>query len=162
MQATVRDAISTDVVTVPSSTSIDDAERLLVRYGLPELFVTNEQGHLQGILPDYALLKHRMAKLSHPERTVESLMSRRFLVIGADSPLSVAARYLREHVHVRLAVVDRMRLIGKVTRASVLQILSANPSVTQGHDGHHLPKSLSVRQPKRICSGTAHQPVMIR
>ena len=124
MPATVRDAMSMDVVTISCHASVDTAERLLVQHALDELFVTNEQGHLIGTLPDYAVLKHRMADVVSSESTVESLMSRRFLVIAADAPLTVALRYLREHVHHRLAVVEDMRLVGRVTRKAVLRILS--------------------------------------
>jgi CBS domain-containing protein len=52
-------------------------------------------------------------------------MSRRFLVIGPDSPLSVAARYLREHLHHRLAVVENRQLIGVLTRTRVLEYLAS-------------------------------------
>lgn len=127
MQAIVRDAMSTDVVTIPRQTTIADAERLLIQKSVDELFVTNEKGRLVGTLPDYELLKLRMRGPVKPDATIESLTSRRFLVIGADSPLSIALRYLREHVHHRLAVVEDMRLVGRVTRQSALRLLAEMP-----------------------------------
>jgi len=178
MRATVRDAMSTDVATVPRHASVDDAERLLLQSGLDELFVTDEQGLLVGILPDYALLKRRMVAGCQTHQTVDSLMSRRFLVIGADSPLTVAGRYLREHVHRRLAVVDGMRLMGQVTRRSVLRLLATQELETQGpcesgqgeptqpvetdartqhrQDGHHLQRSRTASASR----SSGNQPVL--
>jgi len=152
MGATVRDAMSTDVVSVPRHTSLDDAERLLIQHGLVELFVTNEQGLLLGILPDYALLKHRMADVCRRRQSVETLMTRRFLVIGVDSPLSVAARYLREHIHHRLAVVDDMRLVGQVTRHAVLRLLSVEATDTQSRPGKQ-----PVQRPKMLPASRSPQ-----
>ncbi len=124
MRATVRDAMSTELVHVQRQSSIVDAECLLLQHGLDELFVTDAEGRLLGVVPDYALLKHRLAAPLENFQTIECLMSRRFLVIDVDSPLSVAARYLREHVHRRLAVVEDMRLVGQVTRRTVLRLLA--------------------------------------
>ncbi len=119
MQATVRDAMSTDVVATTCHTSITDAERLLISHGVDELFIIDERGLLCGVVPDYELLKRRLSPCAD-QKTVEAIMSRRFLVIGADSPLTVAGRYLREHVHRRLAVVEERRLVGQLTRRAVL------------------------------------------
>ncbi len=152
MGATVRDAMSTDVVTVPRHTSLDDAERLLIEHGLDELFVTSEQGRLLGILPDYALLKHRMAGVCQRRPSVETLMSRRFLVIGVDTPLSVAARYLREHIHHRLAVVDDMRLLGQVTRQAVLRLMSLDAPDTRSR-----PEKQPVPRPKMLSASRSPQ-----
>ena len=158
MRATVRDAMSTDVVTIPRQTSLDDAERLLVDHRLSELFVTSEQGLLLGILPDYALLKYRMADVCQLRPSVETLMSRRFLVIGVDSPLTVAARYLREHIHPRLAVVNEMRLVGQVTRHSVLRRLSAEPIDTHTRSR---PEKQPVPRPKMLSTSRSPQSKLI-
>lgn len=125
MQATVRDAMSTDVVVTPLHTRISDAERLMLDHGVEELFVVDSEGLLCGVVPDYELLKWRLNPGSEQQR-VDMVMSRRFLVIGVDSSLIVAARYLREHIHRRLAVVEERRLIGQITRQAVLTWLKAS------------------------------------
>ncbi len=125
MQATVRDAMSTDVVAATCHTSITDAERLLISHGVDELFIIDDRGLLCGIVPDYELLKRRLSPCTD-QKTVEAIMSRRFLVIGADSPLTVAGRYLREHVHRRLAVVEERRLVGQLTRRAALKWLMSH------------------------------------
>ncbi len=114
--------MSTDVVAATCHTSIADAERLLISHGVDELFIVDERGLLCGVVPDYELLKRRLTPCTE-QKTVEAIMSRRFLVIGADSPLTVAGRYLREHVHRRLAVVEERRLVGQLTRRAALRWL---------------------------------------
>ncbi|MBX3436891.1 MAG: CBS domain-containing protein [Planctomycetaceae bacterium] len=116
--------MSTDVIAAPRQTSIADAERLLLTSGVDELFVIDERGALCGVVPDYELLKLRFVPIL-ASQTVESVMSRRFLVIGPESSLAVAGRYLREHIHRRLAVVEGRRLIGQITRRAVLTQLAA-------------------------------------
>lgn len=128
MEPTVRDVMTQDVRTVPCNASLSDIEQILVDEHLSEVFVVDEEGFAVGVVPDYAVLKLHLADCTQPAR-LEAVMSRRFLVISPDSPLCVAARYLREHLHHRLAVVENRRLIGVVTRTSVLTrvIASSQP-----------------------------------
>lgn len=117
-----------NVATIPHNATLADAEQALVNGRLTELFVVDEEGFVVGILPDYAFLKLYLTDAERPA-AIDALMSRRFFVIGPDSLLSVAARYLRAHLHHRLAVVEDRRLIGVVTRTDVLEHLASN--------GHH-------------------------
>jgi len=112
------------VRTIPCNTTLAEAERILVAERLPELFVTDEEGFVVGVIPDYALVKLHLTDAEPPDG-LETVISRRFLVIGPDSPLSVAARYLREHLHHRLAVVENRQLIGVLTRTRVLEYLTS-------------------------------------
>jgi predicted transcriptional regulator len=122
MQPTVREMMTGDIRTIPCNATLAEAERILIGEHLPELFVTDEAGFVVGVIPDYALVKLHLTDAEHPAG-LETVMSRRFLVIGPDSPLGVAARYLREHLHHRLAVVENRQLIGVLTRTRVLEYL---------------------------------------
>lgn len=157
--------MSTDLVLATRQMSLEDAERMLLSSGVDELFVVDERGWLCGVVPDYELLKTRMTP-SHDSGTVESIMSRRFLVIGPETPLSVAGRYLREHVHRRLAVVEERRLIGQITRRSVLKWLRSIPEFAAGSECQPAPDremrrreddepSLRRRVPKNYPRSTA-------
>ena len=129
MEWTVRDVMTTEVVTLPINASLADAERLLLDTGAPEIFVVNEDGQLVGLLPDYEFLKLHLTETQ--QGNLESLMTRRFFVIGPESCLIVAARYLREHLHHRLAVVEDLRLIGMVTRSSVISKLAEQQAIVE-------------------------------
>lgn len=124
MQPTVREMMTGNIRTIPCNTSLEEAERILVAERLTELFVTDEEGFVVGVIPDYTLVKLHLTD-ADPPHGLETVMSRRFLVIGPDSPLSVAARYLREHLHHRLAVVENRQLIGVLTRTRVLEYLAS-------------------------------------
>lgn len=124
MQPTVREMMTGNVRTIPCNATLTEAERILVAERLPELFVTDEEGFVVGVIPDYALVKLHLTD-AEPPHGLETVMSRRFLVISPDSPLSVAARYLREHLHHRLAVVENRQLIGVLTRTRVLEYLAS-------------------------------------
>jgi CBS domain-containing protein len=120
MELTVRDVMIRDVATIPVDAPLADAERELLAGGTGELFVQDEAGLVIGVLPDYVLLQFRLTGGTRPE-TIESLMTRRFLVIGPESRLCVAARYLRDHLHHRLAVVEDRRLVGLLRRIDLLR-----------------------------------------
>ena len=120
MELTVRDVMTRDVLTIPVDAPLADAERQLLAGGIGEVFVLDEAGFVVGVLPDYVLLRTRLSGGAEAV-TVASLMTRRFLVIGPESPLRVAARYLRDHLHHRLAVVENRRLIGLLRRIDVLR-----------------------------------------
>lgn len=122
MDLTVRDVMTREVPTIPSNATLADAERKLLAGGVGELFVLNEDGFVIGVLPDYVFLRFHLSGAEMPGR-IESLMTRRFFVIGPESRLCVAARYLRDHLHPRLAVVEDLRLIGLLTRTNVLRRL---------------------------------------
>lgn len=126
MPLRVRDLMTGNVRTIPSNATLAEAERILIAERLSELFVTDEEGFVVGVIPDYTLVKLHLTD-AEPPRGLESVVSRRFLVIGPDSPLSVAARYLREHLHHRLAVVENRQLIGVLTRTRVLEHLASIP-----------------------------------
>jgi CBS domain-containing protein len=124
---TVRDIMTRDIRTISCSASLAEAEWMILDAHLPELFVVDANGFAVGIIPDYAILKWHLSHGGSPP-DLDAVISRRFLVIGPDAPLEVAARYLREHLHQRLAVVEDRRLIGTITRTSVLRaiVLSEN------------------------------------
>ena len=119
MELTVRDVMTRDVPTIPCNATLAAAEQKLLDGGIGELFVVDDDGFVIGVLPDYVFLKFHLFGADRPG-TIESLMTRRFFVIGPESRLSVATRYLRDHLHHRLAVVDERRLVGLLRRTDIL------------------------------------------
>jgi CBS domain-containing protein len=154
MQPTVRDVMTCDLVTIPPEATVRQLERLFVCRSVDEVFVVDGEGCLLGSIPDYTILQRRLTSLSASAEGIGPLVSRRIRVIGPDSTVNVAARYLREHVHRRLAVVDGHRLIGQVTRRDVLVALvaadepgelmsSARPEQTDDRAPSHRPSATS-------------------
>ncbi len=129
MQATVADLMSREVGRISRTSTIRDALQLLVARGFEELYVTDADMRLVGVVPDYELLKYRLADTRDDGLPIENLMTRRLLVVAPITPLSVALRYLRQSCHRRLAVVEQMQVVGQISRGDVLrQLVTEGPA----------------------------------
>ena len=124
MDLKVRDVMTGDFQSVPWHATLLEAERILLKTGLTELFVEDERGFVVGVLPDYVFLRLHLTDIEQTRADIASVMTRRFFVIGPESSLTVAARYLRDHLHHRLAVVENRRLVGILTRMAILRQVS--------------------------------------
>jgi CBS domain-containing protein len=133
MQGTVREVLSTDVVTIRPDAPLALAEQLLVERRTSELFVIDPCGRLLGLLPDYELLKLRLlgATGSH---SVAEVMTAQFEAVAPEAPLAEVALRLRMHVHARVPVVDRGRLVGQVSRRDLLIALWLRQPPEPAHD----------------------------
>jgi len=142
--------IATDLLTpirsvVLDSDAVTDAEVRLIALGVPELFVISAEGRLLGILPDYEVLKRRLVGDLRSLR-VSDLMSPAAVQITCQTPLAELAERMRLSCHRRLPVVDDGRLVGEVTRRSLLRHLQASER--------------SQQNPRRPSAGSvpAHRP----
>jgi CBS domain-containing protein len=122
MRGTAAEVLTPTGAIVPVTASVDDAERRLVTLGAAELYVLDPDGQLAGVLPDYDLLKRR---LGGDGRTpcVGELMSRVDIRASCATPLRELAMHMRLSNRARIPVVANGRLIGEVTRTSVLRQL---------------------------------------
>ena len=98
MRMTVADIMSQCFVKISPECSADEALGLLHRYEETELYVTDKQGRLLGILPDYEIIKTQLSGESR-DATVGQLMSRGVPVFQPDSDASEVARQLRDARH---------------------------------------------------------------
>lgn len=110
-------------VTIRQDASLEAALARLLESNTTELFVTDVDDHLLGIVPDYELLKARLAG-DWSEGTVGQLMSHRLLCFTLETPLAEALRAFRESQHSRAAILQGSRLIGQLTRRTLLRALS--------------------------------------
>jgi acetoin utilization protein AcuB len=101
---------------------LDAALELLVARETTELYVVDDDGRLLGVVPDYELLKVRLSG-DWAELAVGQLASPALLCFAAQTPFGEALRAFREGRHSRAAVVDGGRLIGQVTRTSLLRYI---------------------------------------
>ncbi len=122
MQGTARRILSTEIAVVDPHAPLAEAEALLLRQGVDELFVVDETGRLLGIVPDYVLLRRRL--VPDGAGRVAEIMSTHVLTASPDASLTELASRLRMHVHPRVPIVEDGRLIGMVTRRDLLQTLA--------------------------------------
>lgn len=125
MQGTAADLLTPTGAVIAVTASIDAAEQRLVTLGASELYVVGTEGQLAGVLPDYVLLKRRIAGETRPNG-VADLMSRIDVCAASDTPLRELAVQLRQSGLARIPVVARGRLIGEVTRSNLLRFLATN------------------------------------
>ena len=92
--------------------------------GLP---VTDEDGHLVGIITEFALLA-MVYDQQVKNHTVEQHMTRELITVEADDPISRVADLCIVHRVRRLPVMKNGRLVGLIARRDVLKALRACPT----------------------------------
>lgn len=124
MQGAAADLLTPIRAVVLETDTVSDAEFRMIALGVSELYVIAPDGRLTGVLPDYEVLKRRLAGDIRVVR-VADLMSPAGIAISRSTPLVEVAERMRLSWHRRLPVVDEGRLIGEVTRRSLLRHLQA-------------------------------------
>lgn len=114
-------------VTIGRDDTLDAALWRLLDSDSTELYVTDDDGRLLGILPDYELLKARLSG-SWDEMTAGQLSSCRIVCFAPETECSVVLKVFREGLHSRAAILQNGRLIGQITRTAILQWLSSTPT----------------------------------
>jgi len=140
---TVRDVMTTSVISVNEDTPLKDVARLLVEHGISGLPVRDEAGRVVGVVseadflmketgPD-ALPHRRLARLLGDSRTTrtwrskieattaQEAMTAPAITIGPGETIAEAARAMTTHKVNRLVVVDGDRLLGIVSRADLVR-----------------------------------------
>ena len=109
------------IAVAPDASAKSALDRLLEE-NATEVYVTDADGRLLGIVPDYELLKARLSA-SWQEMTAERVMSHRVVCFTPDTPVAEATKAFREGQHSRAAVVQAGKLIGQITRTRLLRSL---------------------------------------
>jgi CBS domain-containing protein len=140
--STVRDVMTTDVVTVDRITPYKEIAQLLARHKISAVPVLIMGRHVAGVVSEADLLaaqdqdarraRDKAAGLwpwarrragQHPKRTAEELMTRPAITIHPDASIPRAAAVMRNHHVKRLPVVDPQgKLIGIVARRDLLSV----------------------------------------
>lgn len=112
--------MSFPVRTIPSDTTIDEAAKLMLRYGHGGLTVV-EHDQVVGIIARREVDRARHHNLGHAP--VRGYMMRRVIPITPTTPLPEIERLMIEHNLGRFPVLDQGRLVGIVTRTDVLRAI---------------------------------------
>lgn len=118
---TARDLMSSPVRTIRPTTTIEQAQRILFRYGHSGLSVVDDRDNLVGVISrrDLDLALHH--GFSHAP--VKGYMSRNLKTITPDTPLPEIESLMVTYDVGRLPVLENQQLIGVVTRTDVLRQL---------------------------------------
>jgi CBS-domain-containing membrane protein len=140
--STVRDVMTTDVVTVDRITSYKEIAQLLAKHKISAVPVLIIGRRVAGVVSEADLLAAqdqaarragskttgllpwtRRQAAQHPQRTAEQLMTKPAITIHPDAPIPRAAAVMRNHHVKRLPVVDPDgKLIGIVARRDLLSV----------------------------------------
>ena len=125
---TARDLMSSPVRTIRPNTTIEQAQRILFRYGHSGLSVVDKSGCLEGIISrrDLDLAIHH----GFNHAPVKGYMSRNLKTIAPDAPLPEIQSLMVTYDVGRLPVVEAGELLGIVTRTDVLRQLHDQGSET--------------------------------
>jgi CBS domain-containing protein len=119
---TAREIMTDNLITVRPSDSIEAAIRLLLDEQISGLPVTNEQGHLVGVITEFALLGV-VYDQNIKNQTVEKHMTRELITVNIDDPVSRVADLCIVHRVRRVPVMENSQLVGVIARRDVLRTL---------------------------------------
>ncbi|MDW8027107.1 MAG: CBS domain-containing protein [Armatimonadota bacterium] len=115
---TAKEIMTTKVVTVKPSTSVEDAARLLVRRKISGVPVVDEKDKtkLVGILTEADLISAPSGA-----KTVSEVMKKRVVSVSPNTSVDEIAEILVKKKIKRVPVVDEGKLVGIVSRIDVLR-----------------------------------------
>ncbi|MCC5635491.1 CBS domain-containing protein [Nostoc sp. CHAB 5844] len=132
---TARDLMSSPVRTIRPDTTIEEAQRILLRYGHSGLSVVDTQGQLVGIISrrDLDIAFHH--GFSHAP--VKGYMTTNLKTITPDTTLPQIESLMVTYDIGRLPVLEDGQLVGIVTRTDVLRELHQNSDEFKGANPQH-------------------------
>ncbi len=175
-QIPVQDLMNRQVPTVLENASLNDAAIALLEHDSSEVYVVNRGGVLQGIVPDYEILKARLCGVSRNQPITE-LITHTLQSVGPWSPAASVASLFREGYRSSMAVVDdKGRLLGQLKRKELIWLLTTLDRLEQpdreeleeppeaklqhATDNSSAPNRAGVPKPKFLRSGQRHRQIL--
>ena len=117
-----RAIMTSDVVTIHADASIKEAIELLIERQISGLPVVDDEGHLVGVLTEFALLA-MVYDQDVQNHTVGQHMTTDLITVDLDDPVTRVADLCIVHRIRRVPVTKRGRLVGLIARRDVLRTL---------------------------------------
>ncbi|NLT20001.1 MAG: CBS domain-containing protein [Syntrophomonadaceae bacterium] len=115
-----KDIMSTPVKTIPMSHSMEEAGKIMLRYGHTGMPVV-ENDQMVGVISRRDVDKARIHDLGHAP--VKGFMTTAILSVEPETPVNEIQRLMVEHDIGRLPVVENGKLVGIVSRTDILRTL---------------------------------------
>ena len=119
---TAREIMRENVVTINLESSLEEAIDLMLSQEISGLPVTDNEGHLVGIVTEFALLAIVYDEKIRQE-TISEHMTANVLTIEAGDPISKIADMCIVHRVRRVPVMENGRIVGMISRRDVLKAL---------------------------------------
>ncbi|MCC7474420.1 MAG: CBS domain-containing protein [Pirellulales bacterium] len=119
--------MTTNLVTMRPEASIEEAIETLLSRQISGLPVVDDEGHLVGVITEFALLAVTYDKRVK-DHTVSQHMTRDVISVDIHDPISRIADLCIVHRVRRVPVMERGRLVGVIARRDVLRALAESPA----------------------------------
>jgi CBS domain-containing protein len=119
---TAREIMRENVVTINLESSLEEAIELMLSQEISGLPVTDNEGHLVGIVTEFALLAIVYDEKIRQE-TISEHMTANVLTIEAGDPISKIADMCIVHRVRSVPVMENGRIVGMISRRDVLKAL---------------------------------------
>ena len=117
---TARDVMRTNVLTIRPENTLAEAIQVLLDNRISGLPVTDESGHLLGIISEFALLAITYDPDSSAQ-PVQDHMTKHVISVTSDTPLTQIADTFILHRIRRLPVTEQGKLVGMLSRRELLR-----------------------------------------
>ena len=117
---TVKDLMTTDLISVDPDDSIETAISLMLKHGVSGLPVVDSSGHLLGIISEFDLLELVWNPKSSQDK-VYNYMSREVHTVDEGDELTAVAEQFRIRSFRRLPVMRGDQLVGIISRHDLLR-----------------------------------------
>jgi CBS domain-containing protein len=124
----VQEIMNKDVVTVSPEVTVSEAAKRMVEKGTKFLIITKSE-RLVGIVTEWDFVRKIAAEKEFKENSkIESIMTKRVIIIPPDTEISEAAEIMSSNNIKRLPIVANNVLVGVVT---ALELLAAEPKLIE-------------------------------
>ncbi|QDT64133.1 CBS domain-containing protein [Calycomorphotria hydatis] len=146
MPLCVRDLMLTASPVLPTGTPIAMGIRTLLEAQASEIFVTDDEGRLLGVAPDYELLRWTLLERD-AETPVDQVLTMHIEHVSAGDPLPKVIPLFRESRFATMPIVQAGRLVGVLKRNDVLRYVFSEKSDETVCEDSDAPQSHDQRQP---------------
>lgn len=119
---TARSIMTDNLLTISPESSIQEAIETLLSHGISGLPVTDESGHLVGIVTEFAMLA-----IAYDQKVLEDSIAQHMttdvLTVETNDPINKVADLCLVHRVRRVPVLENGRLVGLISRRDVLRAL---------------------------------------
>lgn len=128
MQVRVRDLMTVNPVSVLTGTSLQEAATQMILAESAEIYVIDQQQKLIGVVPDYAILKHKLMH-QHLNDPIDSIMNVQLESLSPEDDALQQAHLFRDRRNSCMAVTEQGRLVGKLSCRDLFRTIMTLDSI---------------------------------
>lgn len=124
MQVQVRDLMTVEPASVLMGTSLQEAVELMIIAESSEIYITDEQLRLVGVVPDYEILKLKLMQ-QHLDVPIDSIMNVQIESLSPDDDALQLAYLFRDRRNSCMPVTENGQLAGKLSCRDLFRVIMA-------------------------------------